>query len=95
MNFDSAKRVAAEFKAVATMASFRTEALHMDVSKADSVEHATNYMVENFGRIDYCINSAGVSSFQVTSTPQNPKQRVRANQNYLDRSRDPLRDIRG
>jgi len=61
MNLDAAKNVAAECKAAATAANVRVEACHMDITQEASVETATTYMVETFGRIDYCVNCAGVS----------------------------------
>ncbi|PFH62267.1 hypothetical protein XA68_14398 [Ophiocordyceps unilateralis] len=59
----AAAQVAAECKAVATAAQFRVESVHMDVTEKTSVEQATDYMVQAFGRIDYCINCAGVSGW--------------------------------
>ncbi|KAL6855656.1 NAD(P)-binding protein [Trichoderma novae-zelandiae] len=60
MNVEAATRVAAECRAVATAPSFRAESFHVDVSQEESVEKASKYMVEAFGRIDYCINCAGI-----------------------------------
>lgn len=40
--------------------AFRAEAVHVDVTKEKSVKGAVSHMVKTFGRIDYCINSAGV-----------------------------------
>ncbi|PHH90747.1 hypothetical protein CDD83_2743 [Cordyceps sp. RAO-2017] len=56
----AAERVKAECEAVATAGQARVEALYVDVSKEQSVEAATNYMMEVFGRMDYCINCAGI-----------------------------------
>lgn len=61
VNVEAASRVAAECRAVATAASFRAQSCQIDVSQEVSVVNATGYMVEAFGRIDYCINCAGVS----------------------------------
>ncbi|KAL7944088.1 hypothetical protein V8C42DRAFT_358765 [Trichoderma barbatum] len=60
MNVEAASRVAAECRGVATAPNFRSESLQIDVSQEESVEKATKYMVETFGRIDYCINCAGI-----------------------------------
>jgi NAD(P)-dependent dehydrogenase (short-subunit alcohol dehydrogenase family) len=64
LNLDTAKSVAAECKTVATAVNFRVETLHIDITQEESVEMATKYMVETFGRIDYCVNCAGVSSVE-------------------------------
>ena len=58
---DAANKVVAECKAVATNAEFRIEQVHVDVTHEASVEHATAQTMQAFGRIDYCVNSAGVS----------------------------------
>ncbi|KAF2685183.1 NAD(P)-binding protein [Lentithecium fluviatile CBS 122367] len=60
MNLDSAKAVVEECKGVATAAELRIEAIHVDVALPESVQQATEYMVKTFGRIDYCVNSAGI-----------------------------------
>ncbi|KAL6898670.1 hypothetical protein GGI43DRAFT_428358 [Trichoderma evansii] len=60
MNVEAAGRVIAECKSVATASNFRAEAIHIDISQEESVKKATDYMVETFERIDYCINCAGI-----------------------------------
>jgi NAD(P)-dependent dehydrogenase (short-subunit alcohol dehydrogenase family) len=54
----------AECKAIATIAnaSFRAEAIQVDITQEDSVKNAVSQMRRSFGRIDYCVNCAGVSS---------------------------------
>jgi NAD(P)-dependent dehydrogenase (short-subunit alcohol dehydrogenase family) len=54
-------RTAVDSKAIATNPDFHAEAIRLDVSLPDSVQHATARTVEIFGRIDYCVNGAGVS----------------------------------
>ena len=61
MNLDSAKHVVEECKAAAATENCHIEAIHIDISQPESVEQATAHMVKTFGRIDYCVNSAGVS----------------------------------
>lgn len=61
IDLEAAIKTATECKAVATDPSFRVETVHIDVSVPDLVEHATKRMAETFGRIDYCVNGAGVS----------------------------------
>ena len=50
-----------ESKAIATHPGFRAEAIQLDVSLEESVKNAITHTVALFGRIDYCIHSAGVS----------------------------------
>jgi NAD(P)-dependent dehydrogenase (short-subunit alcohol dehydrogenase family) len=69
MNLEAASRVVAECKAVATASNFRAESFQIDISQEESVEKATKYMTETFGRIDYCINCAGVSLIPTASSP--------------------------
>lgn len=69
MNLDAAKSVAAECKTVATSVDVRVETLHIDITQEESVEMATKYMVETFGRIDYCVNCAGVSRVEAQILP--------------------------
>ncbi|KAK2603635.1 hypothetical protein QQS21_004216 [Conoideocrella luteorostrata] len=60
MNVDAAERVAADCKALASASTFRVAVTRIDVSQKDSVAEATERMVDTFGRIDYCINCAGI-----------------------------------
>ncbi|KAF4629744.1 hypothetical protein G7Y89_g8398 [Cudoniella acicularis] len=54
--------VAAEdSKKLAVDPAYRAIAIHVDVTNADSVNSMVAYAVKEFGRIDYCVNSAGVS----------------------------------
>ena len=65
---DASSKVAAECKAVATNAKFRVELIHVDITLEASVKHATSQTMQAFGRIDYCVNCAGVSSLRFTRT---------------------------
>ncbi|EED21267.1 short-chain dehydrogenase, putative [Talaromyces stipitatus ATCC 10500] len=60
IDLEAAKIVATECKVVATSVNFRVETLQFDITRVESVESATKYMVDKFGRIDYCVNCAGV-----------------------------------
>jgi hypothetical protein len=51
-----------ECKAVATHSNFRAEAVQVDVTQEGSVKNAVSLVVQLFGRVDYCVNSAGVSN---------------------------------
>lgn len=63
INLDGASAVAAESKSVATNPKFvGAEAVHVDVADEDSVQRAVAKTIELFGRIDYCVNAAGVGS---------------------------------
>ncbi|PHH80581.1 hypothetical protein CDD80_840 [Ophiocordyceps camponoti-rufipedis] len=57
---EAASRVAAECESVASASGFRVEAVEMDVSSEESVQAVTENMVRALGRIDYCVNCAGV-----------------------------------
>lgn len=61
LDADAGNNVAAECKAVATNADFRVEGVQVDITLEASVEHATAQTMQTFGRIDYCVNCAGVS----------------------------------
>jgi NAD(P)-dependent dehydrogenase (short-subunit alcohol dehydrogenase family) len=73
---EAAADVVAECKAVATNTRFQAEAVHVDITQEDSVRSLTGRMAEVFGRMDYCVNCAGVSRpvhmhsrFPVTTWP--------------------------
>lgn len=65
LDADAGGKVAAECRAVATNAEFRVEQIHVDITIEASVKHATDQTVQAFGRIDYCVNCAGVSSLRI------------------------------
>ncbi|RYP54380.1 hypothetical protein DL768_000797 [Monosporascus sp. mg162] len=60
MNIETAKRVVDECTRVATRPDFRADAIHVDVTHRDSVEDATAFAMQMFGRIDYCVHCAGI-----------------------------------
>ncbi|KAF5544159.1 2 hydroxypropyl dehydrogenase [Fusarium phyllophilum] len=55
-----AKDVVNECKAAAVNKDFRCEAIPVDVTREDSVRNLMSHAVQTFGRIDYCVNSAGI-----------------------------------
>ncbi|KAI0966072.1 NAD(P)-binding protein [Xylaria arbuscula] len=61
IDLEAATKTASDSKASATNPDFRAEAIQLDVTLPDAVQKATAYMVETFGRIDYCVNGAGVT----------------------------------
>ena len=62
LDADAGGDVAAECRIVATNVDFRAERMHVDVTQEASVKQATDQTMQTFGRIDYCVNCAGVSS---------------------------------
>lgn len=66
-NLESAKGVLEECRAVAMAPNFQIEVAHIDVTQVQSVQEATEVMVQQFGRIDYVVHSAGVSCCRCSS----------------------------
>ncbi|KAF3003333.1 hypothetical protein E8E14_000511 [Neopestalotiopsis sp. 37M] len=62
IDLDAAQKVAEESRAVATNPSFVAEAVRVDVTIPDSVRQTAALCVDKFGRIDYCVNGAGITS---------------------------------
>ncbi|KAI1409300.1 3-oxoacyl-reductase [Hypoxylon sp. FL1857] len=60
LNLESAKQTASESQAVAINPAFRAVAVHLDITVEESVKSTIARMVETFGRIDYCVHSAGI-----------------------------------
>ncbi|OJJ83635.1 uncharacterized protein ASPGLDRAFT_67214 [Aspergillus glaucus CBS 516.65] len=61
-DLDAKKAVeaAAECQALAPSAEFRAIGVQIDITQEDSVKTATDQVVQTFGRIDYCVNCAGI-----------------------------------
>ncbi|MCJ1467227.1 hypothetical protein MMC07_005850 [Pseudocyphellaria aurata] len=57
---DAARDTVAECHTVATNTQFRSKAVLVDVTREDSVRSLFSGTVSAFGRVDYCVNSAGV-----------------------------------
>lgn len=53
--------VAQESKQFATNPSYRALSVHVDVTDICSVQAMVDLAVAEFGRVDYCVNAAGVS----------------------------------
>lgn len=60
MNAATAARAAEESKKLATNPAYEALRIAVDVSNAESVQKMVDLAVRAFGRIDYCINAAGV-----------------------------------
>ena len=67
---EAAKRVAEQGKQLATAEGFRALAITADVTDLDAVQRMVSEAVEEFGRIDYFVNSAGVCLFACSSKPR-------------------------
>lgn len=59
INLQAAQTVAVACKA-ASGSRIPTEAVHIDVTKDESVEGVMDLMIQAFSRLDYCVNSVGV-----------------------------------
>jgi NAD(P)-dependent dehydrogenase (short-subunit alcohol dehydrogenase family) len=59
---ETAKSSSEESKKYASSKEYQTAVFKMNVTDADSVQNMVNFMVEKFGRLDYCVNGAGVSA---------------------------------
>ncbi|KAI1824883.1 short-chain dehydrogenase/reductase SDR [Xylaria intraflava] len=60
INHDAAAKVARESEEMATNPDFKTLVVVVDVTALASVNAMVQAAVKAFGRIDYCVNSAGV-----------------------------------
>ncbi|KAI1119035.1 hypothetical protein F5Y14DRAFT_460380 [Nemania sp. NC0429] len=63
---DAAVSVVAECKAAAINTHFHAEAVQVDITVEDSVRSLVGTMVQKFGRIDYCVNCAGIGVQEAT-----------------------------
>ncbi|KAK7745565.1 hypothetical protein SLS53_003065 [Cytospora paraplurivora] len=64
VDLHAARTVAEECRTLATNSQFRAEAVFIDLCDEESVRKGFNQTVELFGRMDYCVNCAGLSEFQ-------------------------------
>ena len=70
----SAEETMEACKLHATHTQFHSKAVHVDITDAASVQKMVDEAIKSFGRIDYCVHSAGVSG-QSTYYPQLGKLR--------------------
>jgi short-subunit dehydrogenase involved in D-alanine esterification of teichoic acids len=61
MNEESAKATSKESVQYASDKDYQTSTFAMNVQDAESVEAMVSFVVEKYGRLDYCVNAAGVS----------------------------------
>ena len=60
LDANAAASVATDCRAVATNSKIRVEHVQIDITVEASVQQAVAHTSQAFGRIDYCVNSAGV-----------------------------------
>jgi NAD(P)-dependent dehydrogenase (short-subunit alcohol dehydrogenase family) len=61
MNEGWAKASSKESVKYASNKDYQTSTFSMNVQDAESVEAMVSFVVEQYGRLDYCVNAAGVS----------------------------------
>lgn len=62
INLEEAKKAADESKKEARHAEYRALAVELDIAEEASVQNLITTILQEFGRIDYAVNSAGVST---------------------------------
>lgn len=65
INFEGAQDVAEESKKVARHPKYQVLAVKLDIGDEKSVQSLVTTTVKEFGRIDYAVNSAGVSILEI------------------------------
>lgn len=61
MNEEWAKDSSEESKKIARNGNYQTTTFKMNVQDEKSVQDMVDFVVEQYGRLDYCVNGAGVS----------------------------------
>lgn len=61
INYEGAQKVAEESKSIAKHPGYQALAVKLDIGDEQSVQDLIATAVKEFGRIDYAVNSAGVS----------------------------------
>lgn len=72
LNEQGAQDAAAESKKYATDVEYQSLVIKVDIADEASVQQMVDQVVKEFGRIDYAVNSAGVSSLQKSLTVAQP-----------------------
>ncbi|PCG97119.1 Glucose/ribitol dehydrogenase [Penicillium occitanis (nom. inval.)] len=62
LNEEGAIATAEESKQYASNKNYRTATFKVDVTDAEQVHGMVDFVVREFGRLDYCVNSAGVDN---------------------------------
>ena len=60
MNEETAQASSEESKQFASCKDYKTATFKMNVQDAKSVQDMVDFVVNNYGRLDYCVNGAGV-----------------------------------
>ncbi|KAF7930843.1 hypothetical protein EAE99_004093 [Botrytis elliptica] len=68
LNIEKAKASAEKNKEFATNPQYRTLALKINTTKPESVQAIVDLTIEEFGRINYFVNSAGVGAISRAPT---------------------------
>jgi len=61
-NKETAKSSSEESKKYATNREYCTSTFTMNVTDEESVQNMVDFVIEKFGRIDYCVNGAGIDN---------------------------------
>jgi NAD(P)-dependent dehydrogenase (short-subunit alcohol dehydrogenase family) len=61
MNLETAKASSEQSKKYATNKGYETTTFEMNVEDDKSVQNMVDFVVQEFGRIDYAVNAAGAS----------------------------------
>ncbi|KAI1144239.1 NAD(P)-binding protein [Hypoxylon sp. FL0543] len=69
LNEKGAQEAAEESKKYATNEKFRALAIQVDIVEEDSVQSMVDATIREFGRIDYNVNSAGISNLSSAIAP--------------------------
>lgn len=69
IDLNGAQKAASESQSFGRHPSYRAIALAVDVSQEEDMNAMIERVVQEFGRIDYAVNSAGVS-FQISARPE-------------------------
>jgi NAD(P)-dependent dehydrogenase (short-subunit alcohol dehydrogenase family) len=69
VNHEGIKAAAEESSKYARHAEYRALAIKVDLTDAQSVQDLVETTVKEFGRIDYAVNSAGVSNMRARDKP--------------------------
>jgi NAD(P)-dependent dehydrogenase (short-subunit alcohol dehydrogenase family) len=72
IDFVAATKRAEESKEHASNKDYKAIAVLVDISNKQSVFEMVDTVTQNFGRIDYAANCAGVSSYPWISIPSGP-----------------------
>ena len=69
INEEKAKEIAEKSESLAFRGGYRAIAFPVDITNPSSVQRLVDLVAKDFGRIDYCINAAGVSNFHQNNYP--------------------------